>query len=178
MNFLRVIHPEIILKEFNLTTYKESEKQSLKPERRRLLTQVKTDKIKAQFQHRHLRRRRWLRVPQMPVEFPQNNMVGQQRQHISELQFDKLPDPQSFSVRKFDSKTRATTCSDFPSVAILWIKEVGDGWFFGRVEILAISLRKIFQTLRCWARRLPLLWTRSSRIPNSNRRSASRNRKP
>ena len=36
INFLRLIHPEIILKEFNLTTCKETEKQSLKPERRRL----------------------------------------------------------------------------------------------------------------------------------------------
>ena len=28
----------------------------------------------------------------MPVGFPQNSMVGQQRQQISELQFDKFPD--------------------------------------------------------------------------------------
>ena len=41
--FLRSIHPEIILKEFNLTTSKETKKQSLKPEGRRLFTQVKTD---------------------------------------------------------------------------------------------------------------------------------------
>ena len=30
------------------------------------------------------------------VELPENNMVGQQRQQISELQFNKLPNPQSF----------------------------------------------------------------------------------
>ena len=42
-NFLRLIHPEIILEEFNLTTCKETGKQPLKPERRRLVTQVKTD---------------------------------------------------------------------------------------------------------------------------------------
>ena len=30
------------------------------------------------------------------VEIPQNPMVVQQRQQISELQFDKLPTPQSF----------------------------------------------------------------------------------
>ena len=29
----------------------------------------------------------------MPVELPQNYMVGQQRQQISELQFDKFPNP-------------------------------------------------------------------------------------
>ena len=32
----------------------------------------------------------------LPVKFPQNSMIGQQRQHISELQFDKFPNPQSF----------------------------------------------------------------------------------
>ena len=32
----------------------------------------------------------------IPVEFPQNSMVGQQRQQISELHFDKFPNPQSF----------------------------------------------------------------------------------
>ena len=36
----------------------------------------------------------------IPVELPQNYMVGQQRQQISELQFDKFPNPQSFLVRK------------------------------------------------------------------------------
>ena len=55
--FLRLIHPTMKLKEFNLTTCKEFEKQSLKPEGRRLLTQVKTDKIKAQFRYRHLRQK-------------------------------------------------------------------------------------------------------------------------
>ena len=32
INFLRLIQPEIILKEFNLTTCNENEKQSLKTE--------------------------------------------------------------------------------------------------------------------------------------------------
>ena len=32
----------------------------------------------------------------IPVEIPQNPMVGQQRQQISELQFDKFPTPHSF----------------------------------------------------------------------------------
>ena len=34
------------------------------------------------------------------VEFPQNSMVGQQRQQISELQVDKFLNPQSFLVWK------------------------------------------------------------------------------
>ena len=60
----------------------------------------------------------------IPVEFPENSMVGQQRQQISELQFDKFPNPQSFLVWKIRFKNQVTTCSDFPSDAILWIKEV------------------------------------------------------
>ena len=59
-----------------------------------------------------------------PVEFPQNSMVGQQRRQISELQFDKFPNPQSFLVWNIRFKNQVTTCSDFPSDAMLWIKEV------------------------------------------------------
>ena len=61
------------------------------------------------------------------VKFLQNYMVGQQRQQIPELQFDNFPNPQSFLVWKIRFKKKATTCSDFPSDAMLWIKEVGDG---------------------------------------------------
>ena len=32
----------------------------------------------------------------IPVGFPQNSVVGQQRQQISELEFDKFPYPLSF----------------------------------------------------------------------------------
>ena len=60
----------------------------------------------------------------LPVEFPQNSIVGQQRQQISELQFDKFPSPQSFFVRKKRFTNQVTTCSDFLSNAMLWIKEV------------------------------------------------------
>ena len=60
------------------------------------------------------------------MELPQNCMVGQQRQQISELQFDKFPNPQSSLVRlwKIRFKTQVTTRSDFPSEAMLWMKEV------------------------------------------------------
>ena len=60
----------------------------------------------------------------IPVELPQKYMVGQQRQQISELQFDKFSNPQSFSVWKIRLKNQVTTCFDFPSDAMLWIKEV------------------------------------------------------
>ena len=43
---------------------------------------------------------------------------------MSEWQFDKFPDPQSFLVWKQDSKHRSQTFSDFPSDAMLSVKEV------------------------------------------------------
>ena len=55
----------------------------------------------------------------IPLELTQSYMVGQQRQQIPELQFDKFPDPQSFLVSKIRFKTQVTTCSD-----MLWIIEV------------------------------------------------------
>ena len=58
------------------------------------------------------------------VEIPQNFMAGQQRQQVSKLQFHKFPDPQSFLVWKIRFKIQVTTCSDRPSEAMLWIKEV------------------------------------------------------
>ena len=59
------------------------------------------------------------------IPLPQSSVVGQQRQQISELQFDKFSHPQSFLVWKnSNSKTQVTTCSDFPSEAVIRIKEV------------------------------------------------------
>ena len=60
----------------------------------------------------------------IPVDIPQSSMVGQQRQQISELQFDKYPNPSSFMCWKIRFRSQVTTCSDFPSEAMLWIKEV------------------------------------------------------
>ena len=55
------------------------------------------------------------------AEFPQNSMFGQRRQQIS---FDKFPYPHSWLVWQIRFKNQVTTCSDFPSGAMLWIKEV------------------------------------------------------
>ena len=60
----------------------------------------------------------------IPVGLPHNYMVGQQGQQISELQFDKFPDPSSFLVWKTTFITQVSSGSDFPSDAMLWIKEV------------------------------------------------------
>ena len=63
----------------------------------------------------------------IPVEIPQNTMVGQQRQKISELQFDKFPAPHSFLCWKIRFKNQVTTFSDIPSDPTLWINEVEMG---------------------------------------------------
>ena len=58
------------------------------------------------------------------VEIPQNPVVGQQRQQISELQFDNFPTPASFLCWMTRFKNQVTTCSDVPSETMLWINEV------------------------------------------------------
>ena len=80
----------------------------------------------------------------IPGDFPQNSMVGQQRQRTSELQFDKFPHPQSFLVWKIRFKNQVTTCSDFPSEAMLWIEEVENGWFISGIEFPAICFWEEF----------------------------------
>ena len=59
-----------------------------------------------------------------PVGIPQNYVVGPPRQQTSELQFDRFPNPSSFVVWKTRFKTQVSSGSDFPSEAMLWIKEV------------------------------------------------------
>ena len=46
--------------------------------------------------------------PMLPVDIPQNSMVGLQRQQISELQFEKFPNPQSFLVQKSRFKNQVS----------------------------------------------------------------------
>ena len=50
--------------------------------------------------------------------------ADQQRLQISELHFDKFPTPTTFACWKIRFKTEVCTCSQFPTEAMLWIKEV------------------------------------------------------
>ena len=84
----------------------------------------------------------------IPVEFPQNSLVGPQKQQISGLQFDKFPDPQSFLVWKMRFKNQVTTCSDFSIGCYVMDQRSGDGWLIGRIEVLAISLWTQFSKFR------------------------------
>ena len=53
-----------------------------------------------------------------------NYGADQQRLHISDLHFDKFPTPATFACWKIRFKTEVCTCSQFPTEAMLWIKEV------------------------------------------------------
>ena len=148
INFLRLIHPEIILKVFNLTTCKETEKQSLKPGRTKTIHTSEDRLNQSTIPMTTFAARPLTTSSTMPVEIPQSYMVGQQRQQISELQFDKFSNLQAFLAWKIRFENQVTTCSDFPSDALFVDQRSGDGWFFGRVEILAIRFWKGFSKLR------------------------------
>ena len=115
---------KIILKEFNLTTCKEN--REAVPEAGRTKTSLTSEDRQNQgtIPMPTFAKKPLAASSIIPVETPKNCMVGQQRQQVSELQFDKFPNPQSFLVWKIRFKTQVTTCSDFPSEAMLWIKEV------------------------------------------------------
>ena len=112
------------------------------------------------------------------VELPQNCVVGQQRQQMSELQFDKFPSPASFLVWKTRFKTQISNGSDFPSEAMLWINEVE----------MVDSLDELKSSRSAIGMNFPNFWMLGAKIASAlnkiiqnsqfKRRLASRNRKP
>ena len=56
--------------------------------------------------------------------FSKDHGADQQRLQISELHFDKFPTPTTFACWKIRFKTEVCACSQFPTKAKLWIKEV------------------------------------------------------
>ena len=56
--------------------------------------------------------------------YPQNCMVEQPRNQVSEMHFDKSPNALTCQRWKKSFKTEVCGCSNFPTEAILWIKEV------------------------------------------------------
>ena len=64
----------------------------------------------------------------IPSEGRLSNNFGahQQRLRISYLHFDKFPNPATFAWWKIRFKTGVCTYSQFPTEAMLWIKEVDD----------------------------------------------------
>ena len=149
--------PRHFLKEFHLKTCTEIEKQYLtQPKGKASLTSGDGQNYGTipmpTFASRPL-----TTSSAIPVELPQNYVVGQQRQQISELQFDKFPTP-SFMYWKIRFKTQVSSCSDFPQEAMLWIKEVEMVDSLDELKSSRSVIGKHFpKFLRCWTRRLPLL---------------------
>ena len=56
--------------------------------------------------------------------FSKNYGADQQRLHISDPHFDKFTTSATFACWKIRFKTEVCTCSQFPTEAMLWIKEV------------------------------------------------------
>ena len=54
----------------------------------------------------------------------ENYGADQLRLQISDLHFDKFPTPATFACWKIRFKTEVCTCSQFPTEAMQWIKEV------------------------------------------------------
>ena len=102
----------------------------------------------------------------IPVEIPQNFMVGQQRQQKTELQFHNFPNPQYFLVWKIRFENLVTTCSDFPLEAMLWIKEVE----------MVDSSEELKSSRSVSGNNFPKFEMLDA--TSSRRRSVSRNRKP
>ena len=57
-------------------------------------------------------------------DYSKNYGADQQRLQISDLHFDKFPTAATFACWKIRFKTEVCTCSQFPTEAMQWIKEV------------------------------------------------------
>ena len=87
-----------------------------------------------------------------------NYGADQQRLQISDLHFDKFPTPATFACWKMRFKTEVCTCSQFPTEAMQWIKEVemvdsvdelrsSSSTRGHQCRILKYSMRGLLQTL-------------------------------
>ena len=178
INFLRLIKPEIILKEFNLMTCKENVEWSLEMEGQRLFAQVMTGKIKAQFQCRHSQEGRCPWVLQYHWNYCRIFWSDSKDSKYRNCNSTNSIVHNHFWCGEYDSKIKWLSVLIFhrkPSYgsrkwrwSIQWTNENPRDRFQERT----------FQILTCWTRILLLFWIRSSRTPTSRRRSVSRNRKP
>ena len=157
------------------TPHKENKDQFLKPQGRGLFSQEKTNNIEAQFQCRHLQEglRLWVRS----YWWNYRRILWLDSKDSKFRSCNSTNSPVSIILCLENTIQKS---SDF----LLWFcigsnvmeQRSGDGWFITGIEVLAILFWKEFSKfLRCWTRRLLLLWG-SSRIPTSRRGSASRSR--
>ena len=111
-------------------------------------------------------------------DFSKNYGADQQRLQISDHHFDKFPTPATFACWKIRFKTDVCTCSQFPTEAMHWIKEVE---MVDSVDDLKFSssVRGIqMPNLKYSMRGLLQHWTESSIILTSKEESVWRNNRP
>ena len=110
-------------------------------------------------------------------DFSKNYGEDQQRLQISELHLDKFPNTATVACWKIRFKTEVCTCSQCPTEAMLWIKEVGwlNQWMISNLRVLLEEFEH--QIFKYSMRRLLQHWTESSIIPASREVSVWRNKK-
>ena len=178
INFLRLIHAEIIIKEF-IAHHKENEDQIHKQQgQMKLFSQELTNKVDTQYQCRHLQQGRRLRVLYYWWSFRRILWLDSKDSKFRSCNSTNSPIHNRSWFGKFDSKIKWLLVLN-----LRWKQCYGSKksrWLIHKTNWNPRDpfLERIFQILRCWTRRSLLLWTRSSRIPNSRRRSLSRNRRP
>ena len=105
------------------------------------------NKVETQFQCRHLQEGRRLWVLEYRWSFRTIVWLDSKEQ-ISELQFDKFLNHQSFLFWKIRFKNQVTTCPDFPSETMSRIKEVEMVDSLEELKVLTISFWEDFSKLR------------------------------
>ena len=75
-------------------------------------------------------------------DYSKNYEADQQRLQISDLHYDKFPTPATFACWKIRFKTEVCTCSQCPTEAMQWIKEVE---LVDSVDELRYSMRGLLQ---------------------------------
>ena len=175
INFLRLIHSEIIIKDFNLSHHEENEDQFHKQEgQMKLFSQEMTNKIEAQFHCRRLQegRRLWVR---------RWNFRRTARSDSRDSKFWSCNSTNSLVLNhslfgRYDSQIKWQPVPIFHRMLCCGSKKWRWLFHWRNLGHRDQFLKRIFQISRCWTRWSLPLWTRSSRIPNI-RRSISRIRK-
>ena len=142
IKFLHLIHPEIILKEFTLYDTKRYSISSTSDWHRTSFAREE-ERIEGTIPMPTFARRPSTMSSLFPVDIRQNSLFGQQRQQISELQFDKFPTTSTFLSWKIRLKTKWLLVLIFFRRPWYGSKK-WDGWFIGRIEVLMINCRKEF----------------------------------
>ena len=138
INFLRLIRPEIVIKEFTLAHHKESEDQFHKLQGRRHLSQEMTNKVKTQFPCRHLQEGRRLWVLQYRWNFCRISWLDRKDSKYGNRNSTNSPIHNRSWCGKQDSKT-VFKWFWFSVGSYVMEERSGDSWFFGRNNFLAIG---------------------------------------